>query len=409
MASSLVFSVSRVILVCVAFCLPLPLQGTPESPFHNPNAKTFSSPEDDLLYPLSPVVQMGKHYLMKFGIGTPPLETFAIPDTASNLIWLQCGCTNCYTQTSPTFDPKKSSTYESIKCSSDNCKNTAYSTNCNGLDPDCSYNLSFQDIGTSSRGHIAMETLMFQDGLNRKYPMFKMIFGCGQDNKDTFGVKVPGIMGLSNHSSSLIGQSSFIDFSYIFFSNASIGRSEVRIGFSPITGHLTTALAPNSKGLYIFKDVDGIYVEGEKVDIPESVFGYVEGGSGGLIIDTGATFTELNPLAFDALIRKVKDFMPTDMVEKRDVSGEKWELCYDNKYRGTTDILPEIEFRFRGTEATFPLKDKNAWIDNNLGQFCLAIKRGVKDGLSRLGMFQQRDINVGMQVMQARVSFNYQI
>ena len=61
-------------------------------------------------------------YIMKISIGTPPVESLAIADTGSDLIWVQClPCEQCYPQNSPIFDPKKSSSYNVISCDSKSC------------------------------------------------------------------------------------------------------------------------------------------------------------------------------------------------------------------------------------------------------------------------------------------------
>jgi hypothetical protein len=46
-----------------------------------------------------------------------------ILDTGSDIVWLQCApCENCYSQTDPVFDPKKSSSYAGISCLSPLCR-----------------------------------------------------------------------------------------------------------------------------------------------------------------------------------------------------------------------------------------------------------------------------------------------
>lgn len=70
----------------------------------------------------SEIIQNQADYLMKIFIGNPPVESLVTADTGSTLIWVQClPCENCYPQQDPIFDPKKSSTYELLPCSSDSC------------------------------------------------------------------------------------------------------------------------------------------------------------------------------------------------------------------------------------------------------------------------------------------------
>lgn len=70
----------------------------------------------------APLVPGGGEYLVKLGIGTPQHFFSAAIDTASDLIWLQCQpCVSCYRQVDPIFNPKLSSSYAVVPCSSDTC------------------------------------------------------------------------------------------------------------------------------------------------------------------------------------------------------------------------------------------------------------------------------------------------
>jgi len=70
----------------------------------------------------APLVPGGGEYLVKLGIGTPQHFFSAAIDTASDLVWLQCQpCVSCYRQVDPLFNPKLSSSYAVVPCSSDTC------------------------------------------------------------------------------------------------------------------------------------------------------------------------------------------------------------------------------------------------------------------------------------------------
>ncbi|KAJ4712471.1 Aspartic proteinase CDR1 [Melia azedarach] len=411
------------------FSAPLIHRSSPESPFYDPKATHHDFMRDSLRtssarsayfnwirtknssikYPVSPVELFNMNYVMKYSIGTPPVETFAVPDTGSTIIWTQClNCTRCYNQTIPIFDPSKSSTYEPVTCAADECKN-APSTMCKGKE--CWYQIEYEDESFSA-GNIAKETLTFIDIFKRqhdagKYPLSNMLIGCGHDNTDVPGVGVPGVVGLSSHRYSFVGQLGFDIFSYCVSSNVSAGHSQIRFGLPAIiSGKLSTALSPNKEGFYYFKNVEGLYVDGEKVpDIPEWIFQYAEGGLGGLLLDSGTTFTELYGLALDNLIEKIRSTMRSDAKEEQDATNE-WDLCYNMEHR--SDVLPEIEFWFKDSNDSFPIADDNAWIDNNHGQFCLGIGRS-SGTISVLGMYQQRDVNVGFDLKLNQVSFFYNV
>ena len=61
-------------------------------------------------------------HLMKMSLGTPQRDIFGIVDTGSDFIWTQCvPCNGCYKQINPLFNPKTSSTYKTVSCSSPQC------------------------------------------------------------------------------------------------------------------------------------------------------------------------------------------------------------------------------------------------------------------------------------------------
>ncbi|KAJ4712472.1 Aspartic proteinase CDR1 [Melia azedarach] len=416
----------------IGFSVRLIHRSSPESPFYNANAtpldlvrtslrtssartayfsrlrsKNFSY---SMKYPLSPVdLFNASNYAMRYSIGTPPMETFAIPDTGSSLTWLQClNCTSCYNQSIPVFDPSKSSSYKPVLRGTKDCNNSAYpDDDCQGSQPIlCTYSVTYEDA-TYSIGNIARETVTFKDNSqgNENYRLLNMIFGCGHSSTDNPGANPPhpGVVSLSNHSFSLVRQLGFDFFSYCMSSDVSNGHSQIRFGLaSDISSHfLTTSLFPNQE-FYFFKDVDGIYVDGEKLDIPDRLFQFSEGA--GMMIDTGTTYTQLHTLVMDVLIQKIKKKMPSEMKVEEDINKD-WELCYAHKYR-FIKVLPEIELRFKGNKDSYPLSDQNAWIDNDEGQFCLAMDRTDAE-LSVLGLYQLRDVNVGINLKQAQISFVY--
>ncbi|KAL6202957.1 hypothetical protein ACLB2K_026661 [Fragaria x ananassa] len=57
------------------------------------------------------------------GVGSPPKYLYMVLDTGSDVVWLQCApCKRCYSQTDPVFDPRISSSFSSLPCSSPLCR-----------------------------------------------------------------------------------------------------------------------------------------------------------------------------------------------------------------------------------------------------------------------------------------------
>ncbi|KAJ4838369.1 hypothetical protein Tsubulata_040742 [Turnera subulata] len=56
-------------------------------------------------------------YVVRLGIGSPPIYQYMLIDMGTNLSWIQCQpCPKCYHQVSPIYDPKNSSTYQEVYC-----------------------------------------------------------------------------------------------------------------------------------------------------------------------------------------------------------------------------------------------------------------------------------------------------
>ncbi|WJX74982.1 hypothetical protein P8452_58568 [Trifolium repens] len=149
---------------------------------------------------------------MSYSIGTPPFKVYGSLDTGSDFVWLQCKpCNICYNQTSPIFNPSKSSSYKKISCSSRTCK-SMNNISCSHDDDSCEYTYGYGD-GSYSQGDLSVETLTldFTSGSSVSFPNF--IIGCGHTNNlsyssgHSFGIIGfgDGPLSLINQISSLIG------------------------------------------------------------------------------------------------------------------------------------------------------------------------------------------------------------
>ncbi|CAN1157125.1 Aspartic proteinase CDR1 [Linum perenne] len=156
--------------------------------------------------PNAPIVANNGEYLVNISLGTPPFSIVAIADTGSDIIWTQCKpCNNCYKQDAPVFDPKSSTTYRTVSCSSDACNSLQNEgSSCSSNGQVCQYQVSYGDQ-SHTQGDVASETLTLA---STAVP--KTIIGCGHDNAGTFDSKGSGIVGLGGGSASLISQHSNI-------------------------------------------------------------------------------------------------------------------------------------------------------------------------------------------------------
>ncbi|KAL6220224.1 hypothetical protein ACLB2K_007980 [Fragaria x ananassa] len=114
------------------------------------------------------------------GVGSPPKYLYMVLDTGSDVVWLQCApCKRCYSQTDPVFDPRKSSSFSSLPCSSPLCRHLD-SPGCSSKSKTCLYQVSYGD-GSFTFDDFSTETLTF-----RRSKIPKVALGCGHDNEGLF-------------------------------------------------------------------------------------------------------------------------------------------------------------------------------------------------------------------------------
>ncbi|CAK7349398.1 unnamed protein product [Dovyalis caffra] len=208
-------------------------------------------------------------FLVKLSIGEPPVEQILGMDTGRNLIWVQCQpCTNCFKQYSPIYDRFKSSTYQNLTCDSPFCPKNS----CDSFDH-CGFSSAYVDPRTSASGIMGMDTFsgfFTSDEGIASIPY--MIFGYAYDNKGIDG-QVIGILGLSS---------------------ISVFVSKFR-KFSCCIGNIIDP-----------KCFHNVISVGEKVlNIDRQVFEIDPKGKGGVLIDSGSTYSFLVEAASRPLMDEI--------------------------------------------------------------------------------------------------------
>ncbi|KAG5589184.1 hypothetical protein H5410_039698 [Solanum commersonii] len=139
-------------------------------------------------------------FLMKISIGTPPIDTFVIADTGSDLTWTQCKpCVNCFKQLTPIFNPKNSSSYKTIGCHNKLCQGSLCNNN------RCNYEVSYGDL-SQTMGDLSIETFTFASSSGKHVSIPNIVFGCGHDNGGSFTNVTSGIIGLGGGNVSIVNQ-----------------------------------------------------------------------------------------------------------------------------------------------------------------------------------------------------------
>lgn len=205
-------------------------------------------------------------YLMKLSLGTPPVETLAIADTGSDLMWVQCQpCTRCFNQTAPIFQPKRSSTYKQIPCTSPTCAALPRNS-CRGAT--CMYTMLYGDF-SYSMGDLATETVKLGPA-----SIPGVVMGCGHDDRGTFGAGASGIVGLGGGKVSLItqmGSSIQGKFSYCLvpYVGSSSRPSKMSFGADAVVsgaGVVSTPIVAKTPKTFYFLTLEGMTVGNQRLD-----------------------------------------------------------------------------------------------------------------------------------------------
>jgi len=171
--------------------------------------KSFVSPNT----PQAPITSALGEYLMSYSIGTPPVQSYGILDTGSDITWLQCRpCQSCFKQSTPIFDPSKSKTYKTISCTSNVCRSctpnicrSVYGPSSAAHTRSCKYFIHYFG-GAQSQGDLSLETLTLGSTNASPVKTPRIAIGCGHKNRD-FERGHSGIVGLGRGTVSLINQS----------------------------------------------------------------------------------------------------------------------------------------------------------------------------------------------------------
>ncbi|KAL6909705.1 hypothetical protein ACP4OV_001364 [Aristida adscensionis] len=326
-------------------------------------------------------------YVVTLGIGTPPVEQTLLMDTGSDLSWVQCApcnATSCYPQKDPLFDPSKSSTYRSIPCGSDACKNLTtdhYSRGCAANSTLCGFSIKYGD-GSTTTGVYSSETLALAPGATVR----DFGFGCGNNQRGP-NDRYDGLLGLGGAPESLVSQTAVLYggvFSYClppgsrtagFLTLGAPSKNTADFVFAPLQSF------PNVPTFYMVT-LEDISVAGKPLRIPPAVF------SGGMVIDSGTVITLLPSTAYTSLRTAFRGAMSAyPLLPPND--DNDLDTCYN--FTGFSNVMvPTVSLSFSGG-ATIDL-DVPSGV---LLEGCLAFAEGSQDGgFGIIGNVNQRTFEV---------------
>ncbi|KFK24181.1 hypothetical protein AALP_AAs68745U000200 [Arabis alpina] len=403
----------------LGFTADLIHRDSPKSPFYNPSQTPSQRLQNAInrsvnrvahftnIYgedasgnsPQTEITSIGGDYLMNVSLGTPPFPIMAIADTGSDLLWTQCKpCEDCYTQEDPLFDPKASSTYKDVSCSSSQCSEFGTRASCS-TDKTCSYSIAYGDR-SHSKGNVAADTLTLGSTNSRPVQLKNVIIGCGHNDAGNFNKKTSGIVGLGGGAVSLVSQlGDSIDgkFSYCLvpFTSEKDLASKINFGTNAIVwgkGVVSTPLIKKSPETFYYLTLESISVGSKKIQFPGINSGTSEGN---IIIDSGTTLTMLPTEFYSQLEEAVASQIEAERQE--DPQGVL-SLCYS----ATADLkAPVITMHFDGADVK--LDFSNSFVQLSEELVCFAFRGS--DDLSIYGNLSQMNFLVGYDTVSQKVSF----
>ncbi|XP_058777065.1 aspartic proteinase CDR1-like [Vicia villosa] len=346
-------------------------------------------------------------YLMSYYVGTPPFKVYGYLDSGSNLIWLQCKpCNVCFNQTSPIFNPSKSSSYQNIPCSSSRCKSTEAETSCSNDRDVCEYTLGY-GLTEKTQGDLILETITFESTSGSMVSFPKIVIGCGYNN--TFnGGKGSGVIGLGTGPLSLIKQlGSFTDerFSYCLVDDRNVNlSSKVNFGdAAKVSGNNVVStpmvkLIGNHQEEYYYLNLKAVSVGSKRIKYRGFKNKGVNASTHNILIDSGTTLTFVPSHfyhKFESAIKKV-----VKLERFHDDSGE-FNLCYNTTSKQPN--FPVITAHFSGGDVK--LDSMGSFMSLSKGIECLAIFPHRKHNFGIFGNKLQVNYLVGYDLKKNIVSF----
>ncbi|CAJ1978066.1 unnamed protein product [Sphenostylis stenocarpa] len=360
--------------------------------------QSFVSPNT----PKSTVIPDFGEYLMRYSVGTPPINIYGIVDTGSDFVWLQCQpCKKCYKQSNPIFDSKKSVTYKTIPCTSNKCGSVLGTFCSSGIVKHCEYNINYED-GTLSQGDLGEETLTLGSTNGSPIQFPGTVIGCGRYNEIAFKGVNSGIVGLARGPVSLItqlGPSVGWKFSYCLVPAISKSNSTSKLNFGDAAmvygpGTVSTPLLLQNRQAFYYLTLEALSVGSNKIEFGSSMSR--SGGNGNIIIDSGTTLTLLPNDVYSKLESAIANAVK---LQRAKDPNQVLSLCY--KAKSDKLDVPVITAHFTGADVFLYALNTFTQVAEEI--VCLAFLPSQTGAV--FGNLAQQNILVGYDLQKNTVSF----
>ncbi|KAL5732056.1 hypothetical protein ACHQM5_004715 [Ranunculus cassubicifolius] len=342
-------------------------------------------------------------YFVSLQIGTPPQEFLLITDTGSDLLWTNCHykCPVCEKKKMVNkhqrfFHADQSSSFDPIPCTCPYCQGLPF---------------AYQYLdGTKAHGIFANETVTVTLASGKKAQLGNVVIGCTAKIEGPHHITADGVIGLGYSRSSFILQSKAMFggvFSYCLVDHLSprnvssyltLGHTNLRNLRSENMRVTELVLDGKGEGYYMV-NVDGISIGGDMLDIPQYVWKVK--GEGGMVVDSGTSFTILAEPAYVAVMSALKPYLEnmTQVAQPEPT----FEFCFNST--GYHDsMVPKLRFHFEDG-ARFEPYVKSFVIDNAPEEKCIGLISTSWPGVSTLGNIMQQNYVWEFDTMNKNLGF----
>ncbi|KAG6547767.1 hypothetical protein Mapa_010580 [Marchantia paleacea] len=367
-----------------------------------------------------PVVQGRGLYRAEIHVGSPAQKLLLELDTGSDLTWIKCrpgiSCQQGEYGNNLLFDPKSSSTFRNYFSESlfdQREEGRTFSVQCISHEksaPICKFYQKYAD-GSFAGGGLVTDSISLPDMGDTQVATSSLVLGC---ESTSFGDFETGLLGLGRGRLSLptqIGEHYSYKFAYCLSTAEDYNSSFLRFGESASPGvsgmkFLSLIQNPKHPSLYYLR-LEGLSVGEKLLQLPKDAFSIDDrSGDGGVVLDSGTTYTFLPPIVY----RKLTEAFEKKMTLPRASPSVKLALCFSVAGKKMPWLLvPKVTLHFREGER---LVDIELPADNVLKQvttnkFCLAAlpTHGPVGGPAVIGNMWQRNFHILINSQNNSVGF----
>ncbi|XP_042478828.1 aspartic proteinase NANA, chloroplast-like [Macadamia integrifolia] len=369
-------------------------------------------------------------YYVPFRVGTPAQKFLLVADTGSDITWVNCHTEHSRTSHAEhsrrkhlrTFHSERSRTFRTVPCSTKLCREgfipLMSTVNCPTPKSPCTYSYGYTN-GAFANGIFAHDsvTVNLINGRKKKIP--GILIGCTHQWKSMNPIglgNADGILGLSMNTHTFVfnvlkkfrGKFSYCLVDHLSPKNIS---NFLTFGHKKMPPNMKFTELGNSVDLYGVT-VDGIYVDGVKLDIPGEVWDLDTGR--GMVVDSGFSLTAWVQEAYDPImaaleIPLLKRFSRAEFdgfescfeVPSEDKEGR--ELVLDES------LVPKLEIEFK-FGARFQPPVKSYFLDVDDGVRCIMFteapdNEGEGNYVSILGNIMQQNYMWEFDTLRNRLGF----